>query len=127
MNPKKKTNQDGMKAALTAQKFVPSIKETTKDGVKETRQLVLKGEFAIFMQGQPKPVKLPVKLEFKDEPSTVQLVQSALNIEDTGEKCLLVIYSNRNQRLDQFLAELKSQEAVQELEFGPAEETDEEE
>lgn len=129
MNPKKKTNQDGMRAALVAQKFVPSIKETTKDGVKETRQLVLKGEFSILIDGQQKPTKLPCKLEFKDDPSTVQLVQTALNIEDTGEKCLLVIYSNRQNRLDKFLAEQKALEAAQELKFAPpkVEESDEEE
>ena len=116
-----------MRAVLTAQKFVPSIKETTKDGSKETRQLVLKGQFAIFIKGQPTPIKLPVKLEFKDTPTTVQLVQSALNIEDTGEECLLVVFSNRNQRLDAFVEELKSLETDQQLKFGPQDTKDEEE
>ena len=125
MNPK--TDQDGMRAVLTAQKFVPSIKETTKDGSKETRQLVLKGQFAIFIKGQPTPIKLPVKLEFKDTPTTVQLVQSALNINDTGEKCLLVVYSNRNQRLDTFLDALKVREEEQQLKFAPTEDDKEEE
>jgi len=120
------TKQDGIKAALTAMKFVPLQRETTKDGVKETRQLVLKGDFHIFVDGQQKPVRLPCKLEFKDEPSTVQLVQTALNIEDTGEQCLLVIFSNRKQRLDKYLSTLKVRVEEQELKFAPikSDETD---
>lgn len=115
----KTTKQDGMKAALTAQKYIPLQRETTKDGVKETRQLVLKGDFHIFVDGQQQPVRLPCKLEFKDEPSTVQLVQSALNIEDTGEQCLLIIFSNRKQRLDKYLDALEKRKAEQELKFAP--------
>lgn len=113
------TKQDGIKAALTAQKYIPLQRETTKDGVKEIRQLVLKGDFHIFVEGTSKPVKLPCRLEFKAEPSTVQLVQRALNIEDTGEKCLLVIFSNRQKRLDKYLAKLKDQTEAQELKFAP--------
>ena len=124
MNPQKKTNQDGMKAALTAQKFIPSIKETVKGGVKETRQLTLTGKFAVFVDGQQNPVRLPVKLEFKDTPANVQLVQTALNIEDTGEQCLLVIFSNRKQRLDNFLEALKVREKEQELKFAPPKDDD---
>ncbi len=111
------TKQDGMKAALTCQKYVPVLRETTKDGVKEQRQLVLKGDFHIFVDGQAHPVKLPCKLEFRDEPSTVQLVQQALNIEDTGEQCLVVVYSNRQKRLDKYFAELDQMTKQQELKF----------
>lgn len=120
------TKQDGIKAALTAKKYVPLLKEETKDGVKETRQLVLKGDFHIFVEGTAKPMKLPCKLEFKDTPSIVQLVQKALNIEDTGEKCLLVIFSNRQKRLDKYLAKLKDQTEAQELKFAPKKSDDEE-
>lgn len=112
------TKQEGMKAVLTAQKYIPLQKEATKDGVKETRQLVLKGEFNIFVEGQQDPVKLPVKLEFKDKPGTVGLVQTALNIADTGEECLLVIHSNRRKRLDKYVEELDQQIKDQQLKFG---------
>jgi hypothetical protein len=97
------------------------MKEVTKDGTKETRQLVLKGDFHIFVEGQTQPQRLPVKLEFKDEPSVVQLVQTALNVEDTGEKCLLTVHSNRQGRLDKYLAGLEKKKQAQELKFAPTE------
>lgn len=122
-----KTLQEGLRAALSVQKFVPNVREVTKDGVKETRQLVLKGDFHIFVEGQGQPMKLPVKLEFKDSPNIVQLVQSALNVEDTGEQCLLTVHSNRQGRLDQYLQGLEKKKKQHELKFGPSEEPEEEE
>lgn len=126
-----KTKQDGMEAALTVQKFVEKVREVTKDGTKETRQLVLKGEFHIFTEGRRHPTTLPVKLEFKDDPATVQLVQTALNVEDTGEQCLLAVYSNRQRRLDKYLDTLQKQRQQQQIAYDtahpPEEETEEEE
>ena len=113
------TKQDGMRAVLTVQKYVPLLRENIKGGVKETRQLVLTGDFNIFVKGQQEPVKLPCKLEFKKDPSTVQLVQTALNVEDTGEECLLVIHSNRKERLTKYKAALESHKEKQKLEFAP--------
>lgn len=121
------TKQDGMEAALTVQKFAKSVREVTKDGTKETRQLVLKGEFHIFVEGQRHPTTLPVKLEFKDDPSTVQLVQTALNVEDTGEQCLLAVYSNRQKRLDKYLDSLDKHKRQQQLDYDSAHPPDEQE
>jgi hypothetical protein len=115
------TQQKGLRAALTVKKFVPLQKEETKDGDKETRQLVLKGDFVIFVDGQAHPQTLPTKLEFKDEPSVVALVQQALNVEDTGQKCLLTVHSNKQGKLDQYYDWLEKKKVQQKLEFGPEE------
>lgn len=120
------TKQDGMRAALTCQKYVPLTREAIKGGVKETRQLTLNGNFHIFVEGQQEPVKISCKLEFKEDPSTVQLVQTALNVENTGEQCLLVVFSNRKQRLDKYLANLEKQIDAQKLKFAPTEPEEEE-
>lgn len=111
------TEQDGMEASLSCKKLVPLIKEDIKDGIKETRHLVLNGDFHIFVKGMSKPIKLPVKLEFKDEPSTVELVQTALNIQNIGEKCLLSLHSNKYGRLDEYQEGLESKELKQQQLF----------
>lgn len=105
--------QDGMKAALTCKKLVPSIQEDTKDGTTEKRQLVLKGDFLIFEKDRREPTKLPVKLEFKDEPGTVELVQRTINVQNIGEKCLLTLDSNKHGRLDEYMELAKRKTQVQ--------------
>lgn len=121
------TKQKGMRAALKLQKLVPSQQEDTKDGVKEIRQLVLKGDFIIFVEGQGYPQKLPAKLEFKDEPAVVALVQEALNIDEIGDRCLLAVHSNKQGKLDQYFEWLAKKEKQQQLDYGEPEVEDEEE
>lgn len=110
--------QDGLKAVLTCHKMTPVTKELIKDGVKEERKMVLKGDFHIFIEGQSKPMTLSTKLEFNDKPEIVQLIQDALKIENIGEKCLLTVHSNQHGRLDKYVKELEKKNKQQELEFG---------
>lgn len=125
MKTKVKTTQDGLRAALTCQKLIPVTQELVKDGTKEERQIVLKGDFHIFIDGQAQPMKLPAKLEFKDKPEIVQLIQTALNVDKVGEKCLMTVHSNKHGRLDKYLKNLENQTKQQQLDFGPKEPEDE--
>jgi len=118
---KVKPMKEGLQAALTCQKLTPITKELVKDGTKEERQIVLKGDFVIFIEGQARPMRLPAKLEFKDKPEIVQLIQDALNIEDVGEKCLMTVHSNKQGRLDKYFKELDKREQKQRLLFEPKE------
>lgn len=69
---------------------------------------MLKGDFLIFETGRKNPTRLPVTLEFKDEPGTVNLIQQVLNVHGLQEKCLLTLDSNKHGRLDAYLKELES-------------------
>ncbi|MEE9409351.1 MAG: hypothetical protein V3V41_00300 [Candidatus Heimdallarchaeota archaeon] len=123
----KTTVQDGLKAVLTCHKLTPVTQELIKDGVKEERKLVLKGDFHIFIDGQPKPMTLSTKLEFNDKPEIVQLIQDALNIEKVSEKCLMIVHSNKEGRLDKYIKQLENKNKQQQLDFGKKDESDEEE
>ncbi len=117
--------EDGLKAVLQCQKLIPVTQELVKEGTKEERQIVFKGEFNIFIEGQAKPMKLPAKLEFKDKPEIVQLIQDALNIERISEKCLMTVHSNKQGRIDKYVKELEKKGKQQQLDFGPKEDEDE--
>lgn len=114
--------EDGLKAVLQCQKLIPVTQELVKEGTKEERQIVFKGEFNIFIEGQSKAMKLPAKLEFKDKPEIVQLIQDALNIDRIGEKCLMTVHSNKHGRIDKYIKELENKGKQQQLDFGPKEE-----
>lgn len=114
-----KPMEDGLKAVLQCQKLIPVTQELVKEGTKEERQIVFKGDFVIFIDGQAKPMKLPASLSFKDKPEIVQLIQTALKIERIGEKCLMTVHSNKEGRIDKFLKKLEKKEKQQQLTFGP--------
>jgi virulence-associated protein VagC len=114
--------EDGLKAVLQCQKLIPVTQELVKEGTKEERQIVFKGEFNIFIEGQSKAMKLPAKLEFKDKPEIVQLIQDALNIDRIGEKCLMTVHSNKHGRIDKYTKELEKKGKQQQLDFGPKDE-----
>ena len=104
---------DGMQAALTLKKLVPSIMQDTKEGISEKRQIALKGHFKVFVKGQSKGIKLPVKIEIKDEPAIVQLIQNELNVQNIGEKCLVILHGNKQGRLDTHFSDLEARELKQ--------------
>lgn len=117
--------KEGLKTVLQCQKLVPVTQELVSDGTKEERQIVFKGEFHIFIEGQAQPMKLPAKLEFKDKPEIVELIQKALKIERIGEKCLMTVHSNAEGRIDKYVKDLEKQTKQQQLVFGPKESEEE--
>lgn len=117
--------KDGLRAALTCQKLTPVTKELIKDGTKEERHIVFKGDFNIFIEGQAAPMKLPATLAFKDKPEIVQLIQNALGVENVGERCLMTVHSNKEGRMDKYLKQLDKQTRQQQLDFGPKEKEEE--
>ena len=121
-----KPMKEGLKTVLQCQKLTPVTQELMKDGTKEERHIVFKGEFNIFIEGQAHPMKLPAKLEFKDKPEIVGLIQKALSIEKIGEKCLMTVHSNAQGRIEEYIKELDKHTKQQQLDFGPKE-TDEDE
>lgn len=110
--------EEGLKVVLQCQKLTPVTQELVKDGTKEERHIVFKGEFNIFIKGQAQAMKLPAKLEFKDKPEIVELIQKALKIVNIGEKCLMTVHSNQEGRIDEYLKELEKRQKQQKLKFG---------